>query len=88
MPESVGSLRIKFRHIVENILPLDRYSSLLKVIAEESYLIPVLFGKVSTNREDAAWSLVKITLSKDDAVNFINAVITHEVRSTRTHILV
>ena len=76
-------MRLKFRYSAEPILDIDHYANLLKVIREDSYRLPVLLGKVSSDREDAAWSLVKIAQSQNDAVPFLNYIISHEVASTR-----
>jgi UTP-glucose-1-phosphate uridylyltransferase len=53
---------------------------IFKVLTEESFILPTLFGQVSQDREEAAMSLVKIFEMEGTSVDMITAVIENEVK--------
>ncbi|TPX34427.1 hypothetical protein SeMB42_g07325 [Synchytrium endobioticum] len=81
----VGLLRMKFKYTETLVLSIHKYTNLHQFISADSYRLATIFGEISTEREDAAYSLVKITESEGKVVDFICAVISNEVRASADH---
>jgi len=54
----------------------------MKVLGDENFLLPVMLGEVSNEREDAAWALVKYFQNVGNAPLFLSSMIQHEVEAT------
>jgi len=65
------------------VLPGSKYGDLMATLALDNYLLPVIFGKVSSDREDAAWAMVKYFQHVSHAPHFLSEIINHEVEATR-----
>lgn len=63
-------------------MPEAQYAELMEVVAAENFLLPVIFGRVSNEREDAAWALVKYFQHFGEATQFLSAIIDHEIDTT------
>ncbi|KAJ8330954.1 hypothetical protein QVD99_001232 [Batrachochytrium dendrobatidis] len=75
----VGAIRLRLKLIDTIVMPLCHYSDLLNLIQENAYSIPVILGKVSQDREDAARSLIRIFETNDTALRFLKAAVAHEI---------
>ncbi|OUM64490.1 hypothetical protein PIROE2DRAFT_8726 [Piromyces sp. E2] len=61
------------------VLPIEFYNSFLNIINENRYYLIELFGKLSTEREGAALSLIKIQLKHDNLFDCLKSLIEIEV---------
>ena len=81
------AVKAKFKFSDYSVLPMESYSQLIDLLAADNFLLPALLGKVSQERENAAAATLKIFESKGRVLEFINAVVLHEldqVESTGT----
>ncbi|KAH6571245.1 hypothetical protein BASA60_007253 [Batrachochytrium salamandrivorans] len=75
----VGAVRLWFKLTETIVMPLEYYSRFLTLLQDNSYFIPVILGKVSQDREDAARSLIRIFETSDTALRFLKAAVAHEI---------
>ncbi|KAJ1330226.1 hypothetical protein BSLG_009645 [Batrachochytrium salamandrivorans] len=74
-----GAVRLWFKLTETIVMPLEYYSRFLTLLQDNSYFIPVILGKVSQDREDAARSLIRIFETSDTALRFLKAAVAHEI---------
>ncbi|ORX77476.1 hypothetical protein BCR32DRAFT_270638 [Anaeromyces robustus] len=75
----VVTLLLKITYNESYVLPIEYYNSFLNVINENKYYLIELFGKLSTERENAALSLIKIQLKHDNLFDCLKSLIEIEV---------
>jgi len=75
----VVTLLLKISYNERYVLPLEFYNSFLNVINENQYYLIELFGKLSTEREAAALSLIKIQLKNENLFDCLKALIEIEI---------
>ncbi|ORY61129.1 hypothetical protein LY90DRAFT_241571 [Neocallimastix californiae] len=80
----VVTLLLKITYNESFILPLEFYNSFLNVINENKYYLIELFGKLSSERENAALSLIKIQIKHDNFINCIKTLIEIEVSESES----
>ncbi|KAJ1337106.1 hypothetical protein BSLG_006866 [Batrachochytrium salamandrivorans] len=72
-----GAVRLWFKLTETIVMPLEYYSRFLTLLQDNSYFIPVILGKVSQDREDAARNSYFET--SDTALRFLKAAVAHEI---------
>ncbi|KNC99916.1 uncharacterized protein SPPG_05288 [Spizellomyces punctatus DAOM BR117] len=78
----VGAVRLKIKYSVSTILPLEKYRPFLDLLAEDRYRVAHLFGKVSKDREEAAWPFIKLMEADLATKPFLFAIISAEIEDT------
>ncbi|KAI9007285.1 hypothetical protein BC832DRAFT_554878 [Gaertneriomyces semiglobifer] len=78
----VGTIRLKIRYTVSTILPLTRYRPFLDVLYDDKFRLAHLFGKVSKDREEAAWPYIKLMEAEGRTLEFLCAILTAEIDDT------
>nr|KAJ3422183.1 hypothetical protein HK105_000822 [Polyrhizophydium stewartii] len=77
--EAMSAIRLRIKLVDTIVMPLENYSGLVTLLQENSYFVPVVLGKVSQDREDAARSLIRIFETNDSALRFLKAAVAHEI---------
>ena len=81
---NLGSIRIKYKYSAQVVLPAESYDPFIKAISGNQFQLPVVLGKVSNEREDAAWAMVKAFDYYGGVIKCITQIANHEVQTTCT----
>ncbi|TPX62940.1 hypothetical protein PhCBS80983_g00191 [Powellomyces hirtus] len=79
---TIGAVRVKIKYSASTILPLENYRPFLDLLSQDGYRLCHLFGKVSKDREDAAWPLIKLMEADNVTQVFLLAIIQAEIADT------
>ena len=77
-----GLLRLKYLYTEEYILPPENYDNLITLLTDDNFHVVKALGRVTEEREEVAKTLVTIFEQSQQAVKFLNAIATMEIRST------
>ncbi|KAJ3013975.1 hypothetical protein HKX48_005415 [Thoreauomyces humboldtii] len=78
----IGAVRLKIKYSASTILPLENYRPFLDLLSQDKYRLAHLFGKVSKDREEAAWPLIKLMEADECTQQFLLAIIHAEIEDT------
>ncbi|KAI9102504.1 hypothetical protein DFS34DRAFT_591145 [Phlyctochytrium arcticum] len=73
----IGTVRLRVKYS-----ECKRYNDFLALIAEQDYRITHIFGKVSKDREEAAWPLIKLMEAKVCSQEFLQKILSAEIEDT------
>ncbi|KAJ3176506.1 hypothetical protein HDU87_005200 [Geranomyces variabilis] len=78
----VAAVRVKIKYSASIILPLETYRPFLDLLSQDDYHLAHLFGRVSKDREEAAWPLIKLMEADNSTQEFLLAIIQAEINDT------
>ena len=78
----LGSVRIKYKYSIQTVLAAEMYAPFIEAISANRFQLPVVLGKVTNEREDAAWAIVRLFHFQDEGSKCIVEIAKHEVQST------
>ncbi|KAI8822960.1 uncharacterized protein EV422DRAFT_577310 [Fimicolochytrium jonesii] len=78
----VGAIRLKIKYSVSTILSYDKYEPFVELLAIDNFRIAHLFGKVSKEREEAAWPMLVLTEARECRQEFLIAISSAEIQDT------
>ena len=81
----LGSVRIKYKYSIQTVLAAEMYAPFIEAISANRFQLPVVLGKVTNEREDAAWAIVRLFHFQDEGSKCIVEIAKHEVQSTGTY---
>lgn len=77
-----GSLKLKYKYTEEFILPLQEYDELVKLLLDEDLGLIMAIGKLASDREDVARTLLRIFEGKNCTTKYVRSLYLLDIKHT------